>query len=105
VLIALTDKLYNTRQYRYDDYRRDHDGEVLFDDGYVPEKESRKDTGCDPGNAADNIIANEAQVGHAPDAGDKGGKGPDNRDKPGYNYRFASVFFVELVGAVQVFLI
>lgn len=50
-----------------------------------------------PDNTANDIIADKACVGHAPDAGHKRRKGPDDGDKTGDDDCLAAVFFKKLM--------
>ena len=85
----------------HDDGEDDH-AEVLLDEGQVPEEVAGEHADRHPEQPADDVVAQEARVGHLPHPGHEGREGPDDGDEAGDDDRLPAVLLVEHVGLAQV---
>lgn len=88
-----------------DDNCEDNEGEVLLDHGNITEKITGEGERGYPDNTANDIIADKAYVGHAPDTGHKRRKSSDDGDKTGDNNCLTAVLFKKLMCPVQILFI
>src|SRR3989338_11629498 len=81
--------------------RDNNDRQVLPHDGQVAEEEAAVDERADPEQPAADAEEQKSRVGHAADACDERGEGPDERNPARDHDGLASVALVELVGAIE----
>ena len=89
-------------KYRYYDDRKNDEGKVSLYGRQVAEIVAPHYKKCDPCNTAEDIVTSKARVRHFPNPCHKGRKGTDDRDESRYNYSFASVLFIKVVGSVKI---
>jgi len=75
---------------------------MVFNCREVTEVKSSKNKTSNPENSAKDVVTDKAEVVHLTDACDEGRKGSDDGDKSRKYDCFPSMFFIELVGTIQV---
>ena len=105
LLITVTEKFYDTRHNGDNNYGKNHKGKIPLYYGEISEEITRKKADSNPGNAPDDIVDNKTTVFHAPYTCHKGREGSNYGNKPGNNDRLAAIFFIEMVGLLQVLFI
>src|SRR5579859_1978908 len=86
--------------------KEDNDGDhivnVVADVGdEMAEGITAKDGGSNPEGAAHSIEEQIARIGHFCSSGDRGTKRSNDGDETGENHGAATVFFIEVMGALQ----
>ncbi len=77
---------------------------ITFDERNISEKVPPPDKRINPKYPPKDAKANETPEGHLTDTGHERGKGANNGNEAGNNNRLATVFFVKMLGSVQIFL-
>ena len=70
--------------------------------GILPQKVTGKGKTAYPGDAANEIATDEPDISHPSDTSHKRSEGPDNGDKAGDDDCLTAMFFIELMGFVQI---
>ena len=99
----LPEQLNKRRQDGHQNNAEDDVSEVVFDDGQCAEKIAKEQETGDPGDAPHHVVGGKPGVAHGADARHKWRKGADDGHEPRVDDGFSAVFFVELLGFVQVF--
>ncbi len=88
---------------RENDNHQDDEREIAFDDGEIAEEVAAEDKERNPEQAAYDVVGEELHISHFADASDKRCEGPDDWHEAGDDDGFCAVFFIETVGAVNMF--
>src|SRR3989344_9567099 len=78
---------------------------MFFDERNISEKVSAKNKESTPQQSTDNIVEGKGKRSHFSDAGDKRGKGPDDRYESGGNDGFRAVLLIKCFGPHQIFFV
>ena len=102
-LLPLPQILNDSRKDGNEDDPQNHERKVFLHNGEIAKGIASKDAHADPHDTADDVIAGKLGVGHTADSGHKRGKRSHDGDEARDDNRFATIFFVELMGAVEIF--
>ena len=81
----------------------DDDGEVILDEGDVPEEVAAEGEDRHPADPANDVVADELQIAHPADAGHERREGADDRNEPGDDDGLGPVFLIEFMRPVEIF--
>ena len=101
----MTKKFINPRQHGNKNDGHDNQGKVFFNYWQVSEKIAAINKNGNPGNSADDIIREEADISHLTDPGHKRSEGADNGDETGDDNRLPPMPFIKFMSTDQIFLL